>query len=221
VTSLTYGNGKTLSQTFDLRYQPSGVASGPLMLGYGMTKAGDVGRIDDTSQVLSGCSRNTWREFKYDFLDRLTESRGWLGYGYDDGGNRSSEAVEGAAASYAYALGTDRVSQQQASGVAKYAFGYDRQANLSAIGKYDASGTSIQQAVCLRHDALGRMVLYGTRSASGLTPDATAWGNGSTRATAPRRTGPRSPPSSMPRATRTEEAREAASPEAHWHVDRL
>jgi RHS repeat-associated protein len=139
-----------------------------------MTPAGDVGRIDDSSQVLSGCYRNTYREFRYDFLDRLTDSPGWLAYGYDNGGNRSSETVEGAVASYAYAAGTDRVSQQQVSGVARYAFGYDRQANLSAIGKYDAAGTSIQQAVCLRHDALGRMVLYGTRSAAGLLPDATA-----------------------------------------------
>ncbi len=173
LTSLTFGNGQTLSQTFDLRYQPSAVASGPLLLGYGMTPAGDVKRIDDASQVLSGCSRNTWREFKYDFLDRLDESPGWVSYGYDGGGNRSSEAVEGAAASYAYASGTERVSQQLVSGVARYAFGYDRQANLSAIGRYDAAGTSIQQAVCLRHDALGRMVLYGARSASGLLPDAT------------------------------------------------
>jgi hypothetical protein len=102
----------------------------------------DEPRIDDSSQVLSGCSRNTWREFRYDFLDRLTESPGWLAYGYDGGGNRNSEAVEGAAASYVYAAGTDRVSQQQASGVARYAFGYDRQANLSAIGRYDAAGTS-------------------------------------------------------------------------------
>ena len=56
VTSLSFGNGKTLSQTFDLRYQPVALASGPLLLGYGMTPSGDVKRIDDASQVLSGCS---------------------------------------------------------------------------------------------------------------------------------------------------------------------
>ncbi len=173
VTSLTFGNGKTLSQTFDLRYQPMAVASGPLLLGYGMTPAGDVKRIDDTSQVLSGCYRNTFREFTYDFLDRLAESPGWLSYGYDASGNRTAETVEGAAATYVYASGTDRVSKQLVSGVARYALGYDRQANLSAIGKYDSSGTSIQQAVCLRHDALGRLVLYGSMSASALYPDAT------------------------------------------------
>lgn len=81
--------------------------------------------------------------------------------------------MEGAGASYIYAAGTDRVSQQLVSGVARYAFGYDRRTNLSAIGKYDSAGTTIQQAVCLRHDALGRMVLYGTRSAAGVLPDAT------------------------------------------------
>lgn len=173
VTSLTFGNGKTLSQTFDLRYQPSALASGPVLLGYGMTPAGDVKRIDDGSQVLSGCSRNTWREFKYDFLDRLDESPGWLDYAYDGSGNRTSETVEGTAATYEYAPGTDRVRKELVSGVARYAFGYDRQANLSAIGKYDATGTSIQSALCLRHDALGRLVLYGTRSVSGVSPDAT------------------------------------------------
>ncbi len=105
-----------------------------------MTPAGDVAAIDDSSGTLSACTRNTSRAFQYDFLDRLVASPGWLAYGYDANGNRTSEAVEGAAASYTHDTGTDRVATELVPGgsgqVGKYWMdGYDYQSNQTVIAK--------------------------------------------------------------------------------------
>ena len=55
-----------------------------------------------------------------------------------------------------------------------HAFAYDGQGNLSAVGKYDAAGSTVTSALCLRHDALGRMTLVGATSTAAVTPDGTA-----------------------------------------------
>src|SRR5512143_611620 len=95
-------------------------------------------------------------------------------WGYDGNGNRLTEAVEGAAASWSYASGTDRLADRRVAGVRTHAFAYDLQGNVSAIGKYDAAGTAVTGAVCLRHDLLGRLTPVGATSASGVAPDGTA-----------------------------------------------
>ncbi len=59
---LTFGNGTTLEQTFNLRYEPATIRSGPLSLDYGMTWAGNV------ASVRSGLTTTT---YGHDFLDRL------------------------------------------------------------------------------------------------------------------------------------------------------
>jgi RHS repeat-associated protein len=57
--------------------------------------------------------------------------------------------------------------------VRKLAFGYDDQTNLSAISVYDDAGTTIQQTLCLKHDALNRIVLVGRHRNPGAGgPDA-------------------------------------------------
>jgi len=172
VGGLLFGNGLALSRTFNRRYEPQTISSGPLSLGYDMSPAGDVQAISDASTVLSSCQRNTTRTFQYDFLDRLVSSPGWLGFGYDGNGNRTSETVEGAAGSYAYSY--DQVARKVvpmgAGQVARYGLGYDYQTNVSGLAAFDATGTNVANAMCLRHDALGRMVLAGTPSASYLTP---------------------------------------------------
>ena len=174
LTGLTFGNGLALSQGWNLRYEPLTVTSGPERLSYLPSPSGDVSQISDTSQVLSGCFRSAPRDFQYDFLDRLASSPGWLGYGYDGNGNRLTETVEGAAASWSYATGTDRLADRRVAGVRTHAFAYDPQGNVSAIGKYDAAGTTVTGAVCLRHDQLGRLTLVGATSPSGVAPDGTA-----------------------------------------------
>ncbi len=151
VGNFVFGNGLALAQTFNHRYEPQAIASGPLSLGYGMTPAGDVASISDGSAT---------RSFRYDFLDRLAESPGWLAYGYDNNGNRVSENVEGMQGTDSYTYDTLTKTFGQ-SGAANYAYAYDYQTNVSAVGRYNEAGTAISAAMCLRHDALGRMTLVG------------------------------------------------------------
>jgi RHS repeat-associated protein len=167
--SLNFGNALSLQQAFDLRYQPATVTSGPLALGYGMTPAGDVAWISDGDAS---------RSFQYDYLDRLTASPGWLQYGYDATGNRASETVEGAAATYAYTTNpvsdrlVNRLVPGSAGNVKNLAFGYDGMTSVTAIGLYNAAGTGVAKAICLRHDALGRLVMVGQK-ATGFTAGTT------------------------------------------------
>lgn len=165
VASLTYANGATLSQTFNKRWEPTSVVTGPANLQYTPTPAGDVGRIVENGLTLP---------FSYDFLDRLTGSTGWFTYGYDGNGNRSSEWLEGSSLTYSYSY--DRLKDASTPGttpVKRYAFAYDYQTNLTGIGKFDAAGVNVTSATCLRHDPLGRLVAVGPSSMpSFVTPDA-------------------------------------------------
>jgi len=156
VSALTFGNGLALAQTWNLRGEPVSVASGPVSLSYGTSPAGDVAGISDGTAS---------RTFGYDFLDRLVGSPGWLAYGYDGNGNRTSETVEGTGLSYAYS--TDRVTKSTRAGTTstRHIFAHDYQANVSAIVAYAPNGVT-EGRLCLRHDALGRLALVGVASSS-------------------------------------------------------
>jgi len=170
--SLTFGNGRTFSQVFDLRGQALQVNSGPVSLAYGADGSGDVVTLSDRSETLNGCSRDAVRQFKYDFLDRLADSKGLLSYRYDAAGNRTSEAAEGISATYTYTA--DRVKERLSGGRRTHAFAYDGSGNLSAIAAYDASGSTVTQAMCLVHDPLARMVAVGNTVPAGVSPDSTS-----------------------------------------------
>ncbi|HSN11211.1 MAG TPA: RHS domain-containing protein [Propionibacteriaceae bacterium] len=172
VTGLTFGNGMTLSQTFDLRYQPTAVQSGPLLLTLQPTPGGDVGVVRDRSGDL-GCTRAVDRSLRYDFLDRLV---GWSDAAQGGVGVCPAEGLGAGGSSYEYVAGTDLLSQARipdGAGLLAYAFGYDAQRNVSAIWGYDATGTSVTAAVCLRHDALGRLSLVGATNTA-AAPGGTA-----------------------------------------------
>ena len=152
VKSLTFANGQQLTQTFNLRYEPESVVSGPLSLLYGMSPAGDV------AGVVQGTASTG---FTYDHLDRLT--------GFVPG--------HGTGESLRYEYAGDRLIAAWTMGipsVRRQAFGYDDQTNLSSISTYDAAGTSITQTVCMVHDALGRLVLVGNAAPGSGGPDALA-----------------------------------------------
>jgi RHS repeat-associated protein len=169
--SLVFPGSVPLYQGFNFRWEQTLVRSGPVNLQYTPTPAGDVGQIVDGPLP---------QPFAYDFLDRLTGSTGWFTYGYDWNGNRSSESLEGTSLTNAYAF--DRLTTSSTAGttpVARYAYGYDYQSNLSGIGKYNTAGTAMEKAVCLRHDALGRLVTVGTALAGYVSPDATTCTNDS------------------------------------------
>ncbi len=170
VSALTFGNGTALAQTFNLRYEPQAIASGPLSLSYLMSPAGDVVQATDRSEDPVGCTRDVSRVLSYDLLDRLAS---WSDTRNDPGA--CPPTVLGAlGALYEYAPGTDAIAKQlTGTGAASLAFGYDHQGNVSAIGRYDASGANIERAVCLRHDVLGRLTMVGDM-AGALTPGGVA-----------------------------------------------
>ncbi|WP_243338530.1 RHS domain-containing protein [Anaeromyxobacter soli] len=175
VRELSFGNGLALSQDFTRRAEPKVIRSGPLSLAYTIGPAGELITIADTSTTLSGCPRDTARSFGYDFQNRLVESPVWLAYGYDGAGNRLNETVEGAQAWYVYEYGLEGALQDRIStrwlktpsgDRVTHSFGYDLWGNVAAIGKWDLTGGMAGNqtvAVCLRHDPLGRMTLFGRR----------------------------------------------------------
>jgi RHS repeat-associated protein len=138
VKALTFANGVTLSQTFNLRYEPTGITSGPLALTFTPAKAGGFTAI----QV--GGALTTYGR---DFLDRLvsvTPATGAPTYTFTYAGDRVKEAWT-----------VEQVPKR------KFAFGYDDQTNLSAVSVYDSAGTAITSTTCLVHDALNRLIVVG------------------------------------------------------------
>ncbi|WP_242395422.1 RHS repeat domain-containing protein [Anaeromyxobacter oryzisoli] len=166
LASLTFGNGRTLSQTFNRRHEPRSLMSGPLSFTYTPTPAGDVASVTDGSEDPSGCLHGVNRNFSYDLLDRLVAWNDSV----TDGTNRCpAETIGELAAGFTYLDGTDLLSAQwtpDAAGLPAYSFGYDYQGNVSAVGQYDGTGTSIALALCLRHDALGRLAQVGYTSSA-------------------------------------------------------
>jgi RHS repeat-associated protein len=151
VSSLTYGNGRTFSASFNLRYEPSGAwTSGPLSLTYSMNDAGDVSQLDDVA---------TRKVFAFDHIDRLTSATTqtlpngspgpWLSYTLDNAGNRTAETVEGTSTTYALVSGTDQLASQT-TGSSTRSYYSDGSGNVVAMrsGANDA---------CLTHDPLGRL----------------------------------------------------------------
>jgi RHS repeat-associated protein len=182
--SLTFGNGQHYAYSVTLRGEPKLLESGPLSLAYSMSPAGNVESVTDTSDTQSGCQRTTTRQFKYDLRDRIVDSPGWLTYSYDAGGHRNSEVVEGQGATYTYTsawtgstFSSDRLGARQSQGARTHAFLYDRQTNISGIARYDSTGNAVAAAVCLWHDAFGRLATYGGRTPAGLVPDGIACTN--------------------------------------------
>jgi RHS repeat-associated protein len=167
VTSLTFGNGLSLAQTYDARYQPSTIASGPFQVSYAMTRAGDVGTTTEGT---------TSRTFQYDFLDRLSASPGWLSYAYDGSGNRTSETVQGASASYSYVTGSELIKEKLGPGsVRQLALVHDRDSNVTGIARYDGT-TAIGDGYCLRRDPLGRLDHVGVIAAAFINPSYNFYG---------------------------------------------
>lgn len=132
VAGWTYGNGRTLSRTYDLDYRPKTVfdpASGGLSLGYGYNTVGELVELKDG--VLSA----TQAKYDYDSLGRLTVTRDGATntaldtYGYDKTGNRTSLLHGGITDTYVYPGNSHRLSS-----VAGVARGYDAVGNTTSIG---------------------------------------------------------------------------------------
>ncbi|MBD3667344.1 MAG: RHS repeat protein [Kangiella sp.] len=100
LTSMTYGNGKVLTQTFDQDYRlTSKHTTGLQQLSYGYTLRNNINSISD----LLDSSKS--QAFSYDALGRLTDASGDYGtqsYTFDPIGNRLSKTQYGVTDSYTY-----------------------------------------------------------------------------------------------------------------------
>ncbi|MEJ2046914.1 MAG: hypothetical protein P8X92_02245, partial [Dehalococcoidia bacterium] len=133
LTGLSYGNGIVLSQSYDQRYQLTGIRAGALLdLTYVHDGGGNITTI--TNNLDAGRTQS----FSYDDLDRLggaTGIYGAVGYTYDRVGNRLSRTVNGRVENYTYEAGTSRVSEVAANGTTAQSYTYDANGAITGIGE--------------------------------------------------------------------------------------
>jgi RHS repeat-associated protein len=110
---LTFGNGRTLTKTYDKDYaidSISGTPAGALTLDFGVDVMGDI-----TSASGTISPPNPDRSYQYDPLYRLSTAKTGVtpleAYTYNKTGDRLSASLNGGAAQvYTYAIGTHRVA---------------------------------------------------------------------------------------------------------------
>ncbi|WP_186442640.1 RHS repeat-associated core domain-containing protein [Lysobacter antibioticus] len=131
-TGWTYGNGRSLSRTYDLDYRAKTIfdpAAGGLSLGYGYNEVGELTELKD------GLQSAFLAKYDYDALGRLKITRdGPTGtpletYGYDATGNRTSLLRAGTTTTYTYPATSHRLTD--VGGIAR---GYDAVGNTTSIG---------------------------------------------------------------------------------------
>lgn len=109
ITGLNYGNGLTLSRSYNLDYARTGQTVGNLQnLAYSYDP---VGNLQTANDLLAPGSN---QHYSYDPLRRLTEisgSNGW-GYRYDAVGNRTAERQGTTETLYHYALDSQKLLTQ-------------------------------------------------------------------------------------------------------------
>ncbi len=132
IKGLSYGNGLTLVQGYDQRYQVSSIGISSIMdLAYTQDPNGNITQI----QNLSDPTRT--QTFGYDEIDRLVSATGIYGqisHTYDPVGNRLDRTADGKTDTYAYGGGTNRLLQ--VVGDATTVFTYDSNGNtLSENGR--------------------------------------------------------------------------------------
>lgn len=154
IASWNYGNGRAMNRLLDQNYQPYSIetnGTGGLDLGYEFDAVGNLKRLRDADQT-----NPPLREYSYDGLDRLTETRDGAialinGYGYDKTGNRTSTTrmaevgggpgpggggtLQPSTTSYTYAASSHRLINDGAEPRE-----YDAVGNLVKIGSDAAPG---------------------------------------------------------------------------------
>jgi YD repeat-containing protein len=154
LTALTYGNGLSLSVTYDEDYQPSArlVAGAASVqdLAYGVDADGNITGITDHLAAARS------QIFQYDALDRLTYASGLYGalaYGYDAVGNRTSQSggTTNLAEAYTYAANSNQL-QSVVNGTVTRSLGYSPTGNVASDNR--GNGTALSFA----YDLSDRMV---------------------------------------------------------------
>ncbi|MES9993736.1 MAG: RHS repeat-associated core domain-containing protein, partial [Candidatus Thiodiazotropha sp.] len=140
IDALDYGNGLSLSRSFDQDYRLIGqTVNGILQSSYGHDP---VGNITDWQDLLD-TGRN--QQFGYDALDRITAALGRYGsldYSYDDTGNRLTMTDYSSTETYSYLNGSNQL--QQILGSTTDDRTYDEAGNTidSLIGSYSYDDTN-------------------------------------------------------------------------------
>src|SRR6185437_3067938 len=175
LTALSYGNGLSLSVTYDRDYQPqSRLVTGAETvqdLSYGVDADGDITGITD----LVAATRS--QTFQYDALNRLTFANGLYGalaYGYDSVGNRTSQSggTTNLAETYSYAANSNQLASV-ANGTATRSLAYSATGALAADSRSgtplsfeygeddrpDQVANPVQVVAMYDHDFLGRRIM--------------------------------------------------------------
>jgi len=133
--SLTYGNGLTLTQTYDLDGQLVGqTVSGAREVSLGYDAVGNITDITDALGTLED------HGFSYNELDRLTGANGDYGslsWTYDLTGNRLTELADAAQSTYSIESASNRLLG--ISGATSRTYTYDANGNVISDGVYSYS----------------------------------------------------------------------------------
>ncbi|WP_251358755.1 RHS repeat-associated core domain-containing protein [Kangiella sp. TOML190] len=148
--SLTFGNGKVLSMSYDQDYRLINKSfSGINDLSYGYTPRNNINSIVDSFDS------NFDQSFNYDNLARLTDATGAYGdqdYSFDAIGNRLTKTQDGSTENYQYDAASHRLTQAGAT-------------NLS----YDAMGNTLTKGdLSFTYNQMGRMVTANKTGMSAL-----------------------------------------------------
>ena len=127
MSSLTYGNGFARAVGYDQQYRIIGIQTGAVQnLSYTHDPNGNITGIKDNLNPTKN------KTFTYDALDRLTGGTGpWgsLAWTYDPVGNRMTQVENGAASTYSYQAGTNKLTG--VSGPSPLSFTFDANGNTT------------------------------------------------------------------------------------------
>ncbi|MFH2067335.1 MAG: RHS repeat-associated core domain-containing protein [Pseudomonadota bacterium] len=148
IKDLSFGNGITLSRTYDLNYQLDTVTAGSVQeLDYAYDDIGNV------SEIINSLDITRDQGFDYDALFRLTEATGILGtinyvndnngyVGYDNVGNRLFRTIDDQLdTAYTYQSGSNKLLQTDATTQTVY-YSYDSDGNTLSTTTGQAGTTT-------------------------------------------------------------------------------
>ena len=147
VQTLTFGNGRTLTRSYDADYHIDSVASSQAN---GLTLDLQTDAIGNVIAAATALGAAPLRRYSYDNLGRLTNVKTDGGtlletYAYTRGGDRTSKTLGGVAESYVYTAGSHRLNKvagvdrgydangATATGIAPTALQYDDYGRLSRM----------------------------------------------------------------------------------------
>ncbi len=154
--SLTYGNGKVLTQSFDQDYRLTNKSvTGVNDLTYGYTPRNNI------NSILDSFDASFDQSFSYDNLARLTDATGQYGdqdYSFDAIGNRLSKTQDGATENYQYDPASHRLTQAGTTNFTNDAVG-----NVLTKDDLTFSYNQMGRMVTAAHNSMSASYQYNTQ----------------------------------------------------------